>query len=74
MTHDAPADPATFRVMEWLEGVQAKIYEETKDLTPEEEIAYYQRAVAESPWAELVASLPKIERSRREMGRAASAR
>ena len=72
MRDEPTTDVKGFRLMEWLEAVQARIYEETKDLTHEEEIAYFRRAVEESPWAERWASLPKIERSRREMGRAAS--
>ena len=74
MPDDSSTDPATFRVMEWLDAVRAAMYEELRDLTPEERVAYYQRKVAESEWADLVGSLPRIERSRREMGRAASAR
>jgi hypothetical protein len=67
MPNDSTSAAAPFRVMEWLEAAQAEIYEDIKDLSAEEEIAYYQRKVAESEFAELWESLPKIERSRREM-------
>jgi hypothetical protein len=59
-------------VMDWLEAARDAMYADLRDLSPEERIAYYQRKVAESEFAELWESLPKIERSRREMGQAAS--
>jgi hypothetical protein len=37
--------------------VQEEIYEETKDMSPEEEIAYYQKAVQEGPFRDLWNSL-----------------
>ena len=61
-------------VMDWLEAARAAMYTDLKDLTAEERVAYYRRKVAESEFAGLWESLPKIERSRREMGQAASAR
>ncbi len=33
--------------------IQQKIYEEIKDLTPEEEIAYFRRKVESGPFAEM---------------------
>ena len=37
--------------------VQAEIYEETKNLTPEEEIDYFRRHAETGPFAELVRKL-----------------
>lgn len=39
--------------------VQAEIYEETKDITPEEEIAYFRRRVADGPFGKWWGSLEK---------------
>lgn len=61
-----------FKVMEWLEAVQAEIYDEIKDLSLDEELAYWQASVADGPLAELWASIPRIERSRLETGLRAS--
>jgi len=50
MTHDTP--PKDFDCIEFKRAAQARIYEQIKDLSPEEELAYYHRAVEEGPFAE----------------------
>ena len=42
-----------FRCLEYKWQVQEQIYEEIKDMTPEEEIAYFRRAAETGPLAEL---------------------
>ena len=39
----------TFDCMAWLEGVQAEIHEEIKDMTREEEFAYWRKAAEKGP-------------------------
>ena len=41
MTADASEKP--FKVMKWLRETRDRIYEETKDLSPDEELRYYAR-------------------------------
>ena len=63
----APAEgPDVFKVMPWLERVQAEIYEEIKDLSPEDELAYYRRHVQEGPLADLWAKIPQVAERDRE--------
>jgi hypothetical protein len=51
MTEKAPEE--NFDCIAFKRRVQAEIYEEIKDLSPEEEIAYFRRRVETGPFAEL---------------------
>lgn len=42
----------TFDCVEFKRAAQARIYERIKDMTPEEEIAYFRQAVESGPFAE----------------------
>jgi hypothetical protein len=45
--------------------VQAEIYQEIKDQTPEQQIEYFRRHAQTGPFAELVAKLRQQERASR---------
>lgn len=49
---DSVEHPKTFDVMEYKRRVQAEMYEATKDMTPEEEIAYYRMRAETGPMGE----------------------
>jgi hypothetical protein len=41
-----------FDCVEMKRTIQAQIYEEIKDLTPEEELAYWRKSADEGPWGD----------------------
>lgn len=43
----------TFDCVEMKRRIQEKIYEETKDMTPQERVAYFRRRVEQGPFAKL---------------------
>ena len=43
----------SFKVMTWLRETRDRIYEETKDMTPDEELRYYARRPKDPFLAEL---------------------
>ncbi len=55
----------SFDCIAFKRRVQAEIYKEIKDLSPEEEIAYYRRCVETGPFAELWRSAQRAETQRR---------
>ena len=58
-------EPFSFDCMAWLERVQAEIHEEIKDMTPEEELAYWNRPI-KGPLGKWWRSIPKHSPAVRE--------
>lgn len=57
MSSEAPEKP--FKVMEWLEGVQEEIQREIEGMTPEEVEQYFESAVENGPFAEMMRNIRK---------------
>jgi hypothetical protein len=53
-----------FDVLAFKDRVQAQIYEEIKDLSPEEEIAYWRRSVEMGPFAEFWKRIGQVKAAR----------
>lgn len=53
-----------FDCVEMKRQAQAKIYEETEDMTAEQRIAYFRKAAEEGPLAEWWKSIRKSQESR----------
>ena len=43
-----------FKVLEWKDKVQAKIYEKVKDMTVDEQVEYYRNAGENGPLADWI--------------------
>lgn len=55
-------EPKSFDAIKFKQQAQAQIYEEIKDMTPEEEIAYFRERALSGPLGEWWSTLP-VEQS-----------